>query len=270
MNAKAIVVTSGKGGVGKTTTTANVATALALRGERVCVIDGDIGLRNLDVVMGLETDVVYDLIDVVERRTQLTKALVPDPRVAGLWMLAAAQNRDKTALSERAMEKVVRTLLEKKGFDRVLIDSPAGIEGGFQVSSAPADGALVVVNPEVSSVRDADRIIGLLHERGIVDVRLIVNRLRPKLVKRGDMLNVTDVLEILGIPLIGIIPEDDEVLISTSTGQPTALAEKRTRASAARAFHDIAGRLMGADLAYPDLLRANGTIAGLKRFLGGE
>ena len=173
MNAKAILVTSGKGGVGKTTTTANVGAALARLGEKVCVIDTDVGLRNLDVVMGLEGRVVYDLIDVFEGRCKLKQALIRDKRVDSLYLLAASQTRDKSALSESRMQETVRMLIDDEEFDRVLIDSPAGIESGFQTAASAADGAVVVVNPEVSSVRDADRIIGLLEAREIGEVRLI-------------------------------------------------------------------------------------------------
>ena len=179
MNAKAIVVTSGKGGVGKTTTTANVGAALASLGEKVAVIDTDVGLRNLDVVMGLEGRVVFDLIDVFEGRCKLRQALIRDKRVESLFLLAASQTKDKSSLSEERMQKTVTVLIEEEDFDRVLIDSPAGIESGFQTAASAATGSLVVVNPEVSSVRDADRIIGLLEAREIHEVRLVVNRLRP-------------------------------------------------------------------------------------------
>ena len=227
MNAKAIVVTSGKGGVGKTTTTANVGAALAKLGEKVVVIDTDVGLRNLDVVMGLEGRVVYDLIDVFEGRCKLKQALIRDKRVENLHLLAASQTRDKSALSEARMKETVTALIDEEGFDRILIDSPAGIESGFQTAASAAEGALVVVNPEVSSVRDADRIIGLLEARGITEVRCIINRLRPDMVKRGDMLEVDDVLEILGIKLIGIVPEDEKIIISTNVGSPISLGGRK-------------------------------------------
>lgn len=268
MNAKAIVVTSGKGGVGKTTTTANVGAALASLGEKVAVIDTDVGLRNLDVVMGLEGRVVFDLIDVFEGRCKLRQALIRDKRVDSLYLLAASQTQDKTALSEERMKRTVTALLEEEDFDRVLIDSPAGIESGFQTAASAADGALVVVNPEVSSVRDADRIIGLLEAREIHEVRLVINRLRPAMVKRGDMLEVDDVLEILGVKLIGIVPEDEQILVSTNVGNPASLANG-AKVSAGTAFRNIAKRLRGQDVPYLQLESNGGFLAGLRRLFGG-
>lgn len=268
MNAKAIVVTSGKGGVGKTTTTANVGAALARLGEKVCVVDTDVGLRNLDVVMGLEGRVVYDLIDVFEGRCKLRQAIIRDKRVDTLHLLATSQTRDKSALSEGRMKETVRALLEDEGFDRVLIDSPAGIESGFQTAASAATGALVVVNPEVSSVRDADRIIGLLESREIPEVRLIINRLRPEMVKRGDMLEVDDVLEILGVKLIGIVPEDERILISTNVGNPASLEESGPKVAAGAAFRDIAKRVRGEDVPYPSFDQPTGLFAGIRRMFG--
>ncbi|HLR46562.1 MAG TPA: septum site-determining protein MinD [Deinococcales bacterium] len=269
MNAKAIVVTSGKGGVGKTTTTANVGAALASLGERVCVIDTDVGLRNLDVVMGLEGRVVYDIIDVFEGRCKLKQALIRDKRVDNLHLLAASQTRDKGALSVERMQEVVRMLIEDEGFDRILIDSPAGIEMGFQTAASAADGALVVVNPEVSSVRDADRIIGLLESSTVDEVRLIVNRLRPDMVKRGDMLEVSDVLEILGIQLIGIVPEDERIVVSTNIGTPASL-DTANRTGAGNAFRNIAARLRGEEVAFMTEESQGGFMAGLRRLFGGR
>lgn len=268
MNSKAIVVTSGKGGVGKTTSTANVGAALAKLGEKVAVIDTDVGLRNLDVVMGLEGRVVYDLIDVFEGRCKLRQALIRDKRVDTLHLLAASQTKDKSSLSEARMQETVRLLLEDEGFDRVLIDSPAGIESGFQTAASGADGALVVVNPEVSSVRDADRIIGLLEARDVREVRLIINRLRPEMVKRGDMLEVDDVLEILGVKLIGIVPEDERILISTNLGSPASL-DLTNRAGGE--FRNIARRLKGEDVPYAVLdPQSGGLLGGLRRLFGGR
>lgn len=269
MNAKSIVVTSGKGGVGKTTTTANVGAALASLGERICVIDTDVGLRNLDVVMGLEGRVVYDIIDVFEGRCKLKQALIRDKRVENLHLLAASQTRDKGALSVERMQEIVRQLLEEEGFDRVLIDSPAGIEMGFQTAASAADGALVVVNPEVSSVRDADRIIGLLESSSIEEVRLIVNRLRPEMVKRGDMLEVNDVLEILGVKLIGIVPEDEQILVSTNLGSPASL-DTGNRSSAGTAFRNIARRIRGEEVAFLPSEPQGGFMAGIRRLFGGR
>lgn len=267
MNAKAIVVTSGKGGVGKTTSTANVGAALAKLGERVVVIDTDVGLRNLDVVMGLEGRVVYDLIDVFEGRCKLKQAIIRDKRVENLHLIAASQVKDKSFLSEDRMKEVVGTLLRDEGFDRVMIDSPAGIESGFQTAASAADGALVVVNPEVSSVRDADRIIGLLEARGIQEVRLIINRLRPEMVKRGDMLEVDDVLEILGVKLIGIVPEDEKILVSTNLGNPASLDDS-VKVGAGSEFRNIARRIRGEDIPFMSLDVPSGFFATLRRLFG--
>jgi len=267
VKARAIVVTSGKGGVGKTTTTANVGTALAHLGEKVAVVDVDVGLRNLDVVMGLESRVVFDLIDVIEGRAELKKALVRDKRVEGLYLLPAAQTRDKEALDPERFKEIVRQLLEEEGFDRVLIDSPAGIEKGFQTAAAPAEGALVVVNPEVSSVRDADRIIGMLEAMGIHENYLVINRLRPEMVKRGDMLAVDDVIEILGLKPIGIIPEDEEVLVSTNVGEPLVL---RKGSAAGKALMDTARRIHGEDVPLSDPEAKKGIWSAIRKLFGGS
>ena len=240
MGAKVVTVTSGKGGVGKTTTTANIAAALAALGQRVVCIDGDIGLRNLDVVLGLENRIVYDVVDIVEGRCRLRQAMIRDKRLPELFLIPAAQTRDKSAISPSDMVRLCDDL--RPDADWVLIDSPAGIERGFRNSIAPADTILVVTNPEVSAVRDADRIIGLIEAEEKGPARLIINRLNPALVKRGDMLTADDVLELLAIELIGIIPEDEAVIISTNRGQPVAL-ENKSRAG--QAFKNIAQRLMG-------------------------
>ena len=267
MDAKAIVVTSGKGGVGKTTTTANVGAALAQQGEQVVLIDTDVGLRNLDVVMGLEGRVVFDLIDVFEGNCKLKQALIRDKRVENLYLLAASQTRDKSALSEDHMKETVNKLIEEEGFDRILIDSPAGIESGFQTAASAAQGALVVVNPEVSSVRDADRIIGLLEAKEITEVKCIINRLRPDMVKRGDMLEVDDVLEILGIKLIGIVPEDEKIIISTNIGSPMSLSEA-SKNGAGDAFRSIAKRLRGEEVPHLSFENNGGFMAYIRRLFG--
>ena len=262
MKARAIVVTSGK-----TTTTANLGAALAKLGEKVAVVDVDVGLRNLDVVMGLEGRVVFDLVDVLEGRARLRQALIRDKRVENLFLLPASQTKDKEALDPERFKEVVRALLEEEGFDRVLIDSPAGIEKGFQTAAAPAEGALVVVNPEVSSVRDADRIIGLLEAREVRENFLGINRLRPRMVARGDMLSVEDVVEILGLKPIGIIPEDEQVIVSTNQGEPLVL---KGAGPAARAYMDPARRLRGEGVPFRAREDAQGLLGVLKRLFGGR
>ncbi|MBM3121746.1 MAG: septum site-determining protein MinD, partial [Chloroflexi bacterium] len=214
MTARVATVTSGKGGVGKTTATANLGVALASAGFRVVCIDGDIGLRNLDVVMGLENRIVYDLVDVIEGRCKLRQALIKDKRLSDLYLIPAAQTRDKTAVSPQDMIRVVKDL--KPDFDWVLIDSPAGIERGFRNAVAPADLVLIVTNPEVSAVRDADRIIGLVEAEEKGPPKLIVNRVKPEMVKRGDMLSTGDILDVLAIELIGVVPEDEIVTVATN------------------------------------------------------
>jgi len=240
MTAKVVTITSGKGGVGKTTTTANIAVALAGLGQKVVCIDGDIGLRNLDVVLGLENRIVYDLVDVVEGRCRLRQAMIRDKRLPDLYLIPAAQTRDKSSVSPSDMVRLCDEL--RPEVDWILVDSPAGIERGFRNSIAPADHILVVTNPEVSAVRDADRIVGLVEAEEKGPARLIINRLNPALIKRGDMLTADDVLELLAIELIGIVPEDEAVIISTNRGQPVAF-EVKTRAG--QAFNNIARRLMG-------------------------
>ena len=267
MKARAIVVTSGKGGVGKTTTTANLGAALAKLGEKVAVIDVDVGLRNLDVVMGLEGRVVFDLIDVLEGWARVRQALIRDKRVENLYLLPASQTRDKEALDPEKFRALVQHLLTEEGFDRVLIDSPAGIEKGFQTAAFPAEGALVVVNPEVSSIRDADRIIGLLEAREVRENFLVVNHLRPKMVAKGDMLSVEDVVEILGLKPIGIIPEDENVLISTNQGELLVL---KGTSPAAIAFMDTARRIRGEEVPFKNLEAFPGLLGVLRRLFGGE
>ena len=248
MSATVLTVTSGKGGVGKTTTTANLAVALAMSGKRVVCIDGDIGLRNLDVVLGLENRIVYDLVDVVEGRCRLRQAMIRDKRLPELYLIPAAQTRDKNAVSPSDMVRLCDEL--RADFDWILIDSPAGIERGFRNVVAPADIVVVVTNPEVSAVRDADRIIGLIEAEEKGPARLIINRLNPSLTRRGDMLTADDVLELLAVELIGVIPEDEHVVISSNRGQPVAL-ENKTKAS--EAFHHIARRLNGEDVPFVKL-----------------
>lgn len=248
MPGKVVTVTSGKGGVGKTTATANIGMALAITGSKVVCLDGDIGLRNLDVVMGLENRIVYDLVDVVEGRARLRQALIKDKRIPDLHLIPAAQTRDKAAISPSDMIKLCNEL--RKEFDWILIDSPAGIERGFRNVIAPADEVLIVTNPEVSAVRDADRIIGLLEAEEKGPGQLILNRVKIEMIKRGDMLSAEDVLDVLNIPLLGIIPEDEQVLVSTNRGSPAALDDK---SRAGQAFRNIARRLNGETVPFMSL-----------------
>lgn len=262
MTAKVITISSGKGGVGKTTTTANLAVALAASKQKVVCVDGDIGLRNLDVVMGLENRIVYDLVDVVEGRCRLRQAMIRDKRLPELYLIPAAQTRDKSAVSPSDMIRLTDELREE--FDWILIDSPAGIERGFRNAIAPSDLVLVVTNPEVSAVRDADRIIGLLESEEKSEPKLILNRMNPDMIKRGDMLDVSDVLELLAIQLIGIIPEDETVMVATNKGQPVAL-EAKTKAG--KAFINIAHRLLGEDIPFQELEEKDGFFNRISRIL---
>ncbi len=262
MTAKAATITSGKGGVGKTTATANLGVALASAGYRVVCIDGDIGLRNLDVVMGLENRIVYDLVDVIEGRCKLRQALIKDKRLADLYLIPAAQTRDKTAVSPADMVRLVKDL--RGDFDWVLIDSPAGIERGFRNAIAPADLVLIVTNPEVSAVRDADRIIGLVEAEEKSPPKLIVNRVKPEMVKRGDMLSTGDILDVLAIDLIGIVPEDESVTVATNQGTP-AVMDSRSRAG--KAFRDIARRMNGEEVPFESLEAKDGFFGRLSRIV---
>jgi septum site-determining protein MinD len=248
MTAKVVTITSGKGGVGKTTATANIAVALAAAGDRVVCIDGDIGLRNLDVVMGLENRIVYDLVDVVEGRARLRQAMIKDKRMPELYLIPAAQTRDKAAVSPSDMIKLCNDL--RAEFEWVLIDSPAGIERGFRNVIAPADQVLIVTNPEVSAVRDADRIVGLIEAEEKGPGQLVINRIKIEMVKRGDMLSTEDVLDILAIPLLGIVPEDEGILVSSNRGAPAAMDEK---SRAGLAFRNIARRLKGEEVPFMSL-----------------
>jgi septum site-determining protein MinD len=247
MTAKVITIASGKGGVGKTTSVANIAVALAAHGQKVTCIDGDIGLRNLDVVLGLENRIVYDLVDVIEGRCRLRQAMIRDKRLAELYLIPAAQTRDKTAVSPSDMVRLCDEL--RPEVDWILIDSPAGIERGFKNAIAAADRVLVMTNPEVSAVRDADRVIGLLEAEGKGPAALVINRLNPVMVRRGDMLSVEDVLDLLAIDLIGIVPEDESVVVASNKGMPLAF-DGRNRAG--QAFQNIARRLMGEQVPFPD------------------
>jgi septum site-determining protein MinD len=246
---RVIVVTSGKGGVGKTTTTANIGAGLARMGYKVALVDTDIGLRNLDLLMGLENRIVYNIVDVVEERCKLSQALVKDKRMPNLSLLPAAQTRDKSALNEEQMRSVTDQLAED--FDFVLVDSPAGIEQGFLNATAGATEAIVVCTPEMSSVRDADRIIGLLEAKEeIVNYKLVINRVRPGMIKTNDMMDVDDVLEILSIKLLGVIPEDQEIIVSTNKGEPIVNVDTSL---AGQGYRNIARRVAGEDVPFMNL-----------------
>lgn len=241
---RAIVITSGKGGVGKTTTTANLGTALAQRGARVALIDADIGLRNLDIVLGLENRVHYHLLDVLEESATLDDALIPDKHSEGLFLLAAAQAREKDEVDTDKMRALVASLRER--FDYVIIDSPAGIEKGFKNAVAGAHEAIVVCTPEVSAVRDVDRIVGLLGNR--FRPQLVINRVRPQMVKKGAMMSVEDVESFLRLPLLGVIADEPQIIVTANRGEPLAL---RREGQTANAYHAIAARVAGEDVPAP-------------------
>ncbi|WP_078555360.1 septum site-determining protein MinD [Bacillus alkalicellulosilyticus] len=261
---EAIVITSGKGGVGKTTTSANIGTALALSGKKVCLVDTDIGLRNLDVVMGLENRIIYDLVDVVEGRCKLKQAIITDKRFDCLTLLPAAQTKDKSAVKPHQMKAMINEL--KQEYDYIIIDCPAGIEQGFQNAIAGADRAIVVTTPEISAVRDADRIIGLLEkEDGIESPKLIVNRIRNHMVKNGDMLDVDDIVSVLSIELLGIVVDDDEVIKHSNNGDPIALYPT---SKASIAYRNIARRILGETVPLMQLDNNNGVLTKVKKFFG--
>jgi len=258
MSARVIVVTSGKGGVGKTTITANVSTALAQLGRKVLTIDADIGLRNLDMILGLENRIVYDIVDVIEGRVPVEKAFVKDKRGLPLYLLPAAQTKDKDVMKPHQMVELVETVKNK--FDYILIDSPAGIEGGFKTASAPAEEVIVVTNPEVSAVRDADRIIGLLEAMDKEDIKLVINRIKLNQVKKGEMLSVEDIEQILHIPKIGIIPDEEKMVDFTNKGEPIVLHEKFP---SAKALKNVARRLEGENIPFTELEEKKGFLSWL-------
>ena len=238
-----IVITSGKGGVGKTTTTANLGSSLAEAGKKVVLVDTDIGLRNLDVVMGLENRIVYDIVDVVEEKCKLRQALIKDKRFEELFLLPATQTRDKTAINEEQMKELTKKL--KEDFDYILIDCPAGIEQGFKNAIAGADRAIVVTTAEISAIRDADRIIGLLESSEIRNPELIVNRLRPNMVKKGEMMEVDDIVDLLSVDLIGVVPDDEYIITQTNKGEPVI---KNKKAPSGKAYIEIARRILGENI----------------------
>ncbi|MFR1833174.1 MAG: septum site-determining protein MinD [Lachnospiraceae bacterium] len=256
-----IVITSGKGGVGKTTTSANVGTGLAILGKRVVLIDTDIGLRNLDVVMGLENRIVYNLVDVIEGNCRMKQALIRDKRYPNLYLLPSAQTRDKTAVTPEQMKKLADDLREE--VDYILLDCPAGIEQGFRNAIAGADRALVVTTPEVSAIRDADRIIGLLEAAEMKDIDLIVNRLRMDMVRRGDMMSVEDVIDILAVNVIGAVPDDESIVISTNQGEPLV----GMGSLAGQAYMNICRRVTGENIPLMELDEPKSFLGRLSSFL---
>ena len=260
---RAIVITSGKGGVGKTTTTANLGTALAKRGAKVVLVDADVGLRNLDIVMGLESRVKYHVLDVLEEKVSLDEALVRDKHSQTLHLLAAAQTREKDEVDTEKMRALVESLRER--FEYVLIDCPAGIEMGFKNAVVGAQEAIVVCTPEVSAVRDVDRVVGLLGNA--FSPQLIINRVRPQLVKKGKMLSVDDVNSILRLPLLGVIADEPDVIVSTNKGEPLAL---RTDSATAAAYHAIAARIAGEDVAAPMVEYKESFMSKLGSLFGGR
>ncbi|MEW6523784.1 MAG: septum site-determining protein MinD [Bacillota bacterium] len=262
---ESLVITSGKGGVGKTTTTANIGAALALNGHNVVLVDADIGLRNLDVVMGLENRIVYDLVDVIEGYCRLRQALIKDKRIEGLHLLPAAQTRDKNAVSPAQMKALCNDL--KDQFDFVIIDCPAGIEQGFKNAIAGADRAVVVTTPEVAAVRDADRIIGLVEAAQLPQPLLIINRIRAHMVKHGDMMNIEDILDVLAIGLLGVVPEDEYIVVSTNRGEVAVL---NNQSRAGQAYRNISRRILGEEVPLLSLEESSGLLGRLRRWMTGR
>ncbi len=260
---KTLVITSGKGGVGKTTSTANIGVALSKLGKKTVVIDADIGLRNLDVILGLENRIVYTIIDIVENRCRIKQALIKDKRYDGLYLLPACQTKDKTAIRPTQMRKVCKEL--ENTFDYVIVDSPAGIEQGFQNAIAGANDAIVVTTPEVSAVRDADRIISLLDVNGIENTKLIINRVKEDMMKKGQMMDTNDILDILGIELIGIVPDEKEIVVSSNRGEPVA---GREDSITGQAYMDIARRINGEDVPIRNIVKKENLMKRLVHSLG--
>jgi len=255
-----IVITSGKGGVGKTTTTANIGTGLAKMGKSVVLIDADIGLRNLDVVMGLENRIVYDLVDVVEGNCRIRQALIKDKRFDELYLLASAQTKDKSAVSPEQMVKLIASIVDE--YDYIIIDCPAGIEQGFKNAIAGAHRAIVVVNPEVSSVRDADRIVGLLQNAEIDEIHLVLNRLRPDLIRRGEMLSLDDVVDILAIDVLGVVPDDEAIVTSTNRGETVVMDDK---SPAGASYKNVVERIINPAVAMLEIQEETGFMAKIRK-----
>jgi septum site-determining protein MinD len=263
-----ITVTSGKGGVGKSTVTANLSVGLADAGKKVVAIDFDIGLRNLDMILGLENRIVYDVIDVMDEKCKISQALINDKFSKNLFFLPASQTKDKTVLDKDKVKKLIDELKEE--FEYIIVDSPAGIEGGFEHAILAADRAIIISTPEVSSVRDADRVIGIIDAKslksqagGEVEKHIIVNRLKPELVEKGDMLAIADVTNILALPLIGVVPDDERVVASTNTGEPVI---RRKETLSGQAFNNIVKRILGQDVEFLNLSPENRFLSIIKRW----
>ncbi len=248
MSGKVLTITSGKGGVGKSTSSANLALGLALSGKRVVTIDLDIGLRNLDMILGLENRIVYDVVNVVEKACKLNQALIKDKRTENLFLIAAAQTRDKSAVTAEQITQLTEEL--KKEFDYIILDSPAGIESGFKNAMLPADEVIIITTPEISAVRDADRVIGILESNNKKEVSLIINRINPTLVKKGDMMSKDDVLQVLSIPLIGVVPEDSNIVSYTNTGEPSILHKE---SNSGLAYKNIVRRILGESVPFMEI-----------------
>jgi septum site-determining protein MinD len=261
--AEIIVITSGKGGVGKTTTTANIGAGLAMNGKRVLLVDTDIGLRNLDVVLGLENRIVYDLVDVVEGICKVKQAMIKDKRYQNMYLLPAAQTRDKSAVSPEQMVNLCKSVDDD--FDYILMDCPAGIEQGFKNAIAAANRGIVVTTPEVSAVRDADRIIGLLEANELKSPKLLINRLRVDMVKKGDMMTIDDIIDILAVELVGVVPDDEKIVISTNKGEPVISDSK---SDAGRAYANITRRIMGEEIPLIEFDTDISIINKIKKLLG--
>jgi septum site-determining protein MinD len=264
MPGKSIVITSGKGGVGKTTSTANIGTGLALLGRKVVVVDTDIGLRNLDVIMGLENRIVYDLVQAIEGVCELKQAMIRDRKVDGLYLIPAAQTRDKSAVTAEQMVAFCAQLKEDINPDYIILDSPAGIEQGFRNALAAADEAIVITTPEVSAIQDADRVISLIEANTGLRPRLVINRLRAQMIEEGNMMSIQDILDLLAIDLLGIIPEDEEIIISSNQGIPIVHNQQKL---AGQAYRNIAARIEGQDVPVLSLNGQKGLWSRLKELL---